>query len=439
MPKVTFLSKHYDREIFVLALPALGALAADPLVSLVDTAFVGRLGALPLGALGVNASLFSLAFFVFNFLAYGTTPLVGRAVGRGDVAAAGRVINQALVLAVGLGLLALVLLELSARPLLVLMGATTELQDPALSYLRIRALAAPAVLIITAANGAFRGFQDTRTPLVITLWLNAINLVLDPLLIFGLGWGIAGAAIATTVAQWTGALLFLRQLLITKREVFGITPELPPLASLLPFLKIGWDLFVRTFALIITLTLATAIATRLGVLQVAAHQVAAQLWLFLALTVDALAIAAQALVAKYLGESKGNEARAVANRLLFLGLLVGAALGVAFWLLRPVLPRFFTTDETVIATVLELFIFIAFMQPLNALVFVWDGIFVGREDFGYLAKAMLVSSLTACALLFLVIPLGWGLTGVWWAIVVFMLMRALTLALRYWRTTPDAA
>lgn len=431
MPKVTFLSRRFDQDIFTLALPALGALAADPLVSLVDTAFVGRLGALPLGALGVNASLFSLAFFVFNFLAYGTTPLVGRAVGKGDIPAAGRVITQALILAIGLGVLALLVLELTARPLLALMGATAELQDPALSYLRIRALAAPAVLIITAANGAFRGFQDTRTPLVVTLWLNAINLVLDPLFIFGFGWGLAGAALATTLAQWTGAILFLNLLLRAKREAFGIRLELNHPRALLPFLKIGWNLFVRTFALILTLTLATAIATRLGVLQVAAHQVAAQLWLFLALTVDALAIAAQALVARYLGENKAEAARAVANRLLFLGLLVGVALGVAFWLFRPVLPRFFTNDETVVGAVLELFMFIAFMQPLNALVFVWDGIFVGREDFAYLAKAMVFSGVTACVLLLLVIPLGWGLSGVWWAIVMFMLMRALTLAWHY--------
>lgn len=436
MAKVTLFSKHYDREIFALALPALGALAADPLVSLIDTAFVGRLGALPLGALGVNASLFSLAFFVFNFLAYGTTPLVGRAVGKGDLAAAGRVINQALVLAVGLGFLALIALELTAQPLLGLMGATGDLKEPSLSYLRIRALAAPAVLIITASNGAFRGFQDTKTPLVITLWLNLINLVLDPLFIFGFGWGIAGAAVATTLAQWVGALLFLRQLLSVRRDSFGIVLGLPRLQALLPFLKIGWELFVRTFSLIMTLTLATAIATRLGVLQVAAHQVTAQLWLFLALTVDALAIAAQALVAKYLGESKPAEARAVANRLLLLGLIVGVGLGLAFWLLRPILPRFFTTDETVIKVVLELFLFVAFMQPLNALVFVWDGVFVGHEDFGYLAKAMLVSAAFASGILLLVIPLGWGLNGVWWAIVVFMFVRALSLALRYWRTAP---
>ncbi len=428
----TFLNRSFDLQIWALAVPALGALAADPLVSLVDTAFVGRLGTEALGALGVNASLFSLAFFVFNFLAYGTTPLVGRAVGRGDRAAAGRVVVQALTLAVVLGLGASLALELFARPLLSAMGAGDTLQGPALSYLRLRALAAPAVLPITAGNGAFRGFQDTRTPLIVTLWLNGVNLLLDALFIFGFGWGLAGAALATLLAQWLGALWFVRLLVLSKREAFGVVLELPRLKDLRPFLKIGWELGVRTFSLVATLTLATAVATRLGVLQVAAHQVASQLWLFLALTVDALAIAAQALVARYSGEAKHAEARAVSDRLLFLGLLVGVGLGTSFWLLRPVLPQLFTNESEVVKLVQELFLFVALMQPLNALVFVWDGVFVGREDFGYLARAMVVAALAANGLLLLVIPLGWGLTGVWWAIALFMLLRLATLALRYW-------
>lgn len=155
------LRRRFDREIFMLALPALGTLAADPLVSLVDTAFVGRLGRVELGALSVDSALFALAFFVFNFLAYGTTPMVARALGRGDRDGAGRTILQALTLATGLGLTALLLLQVLAGPTLRAMGADGELFDPALSYLRIRALATPAVLLILASNGAYRGFQDT--------------------------------------------------------------------------------------------------------------------------------------------------------------------------------------------------------------------------------------------------------------------------------------
>jgi len=178
-----------DRDILRLAVPALGALAADPLVSMVDTVFVGRLGVVPLAALGVNTSIFAMSFIVFNFLAYGTTPMVARAVGRGDRTGAGDVVVQALLLAVVVGGVATLMLEALAGPIVALMGAGPDLREPALSYLRIRALAGPAVLLVTAGHGAFRGYQDMRTPLLVTLALNVVNLALDPLFIFGFGWG----------------------------------------------------------------------------------------------------------------------------------------------------------------------------------------------------------------------------------------------------------
>ena len=427
------LFSRLDRNILALAVPALGALAADPVVSLVDTAFVGRLGATDLGALGVNVAIFSFAFLVFNFLAYGTTPRVARALGRGDKAAAGRAATQAITLAVVLGVAALVFLQIFAVPVLRLMGVGETLHDPALAYLRIRALAGPALLIITAAHGIFRGFQDTRTALVVTLWFNAVNLVLDPLFIFGFAWGLAGAAWATVIAQWVGAVHFLA-LLLARKEEYRVPLVVPRPAELMPFLRIGWAMTVRTFSLIVTLTLATAVATRVGVVEVAAHQVAAQLWLFLALIVDALAIAGQALIARYLGAGEVATARMVANRLLLWGLFFGILLTIVFAALWQVLPRAFTTDELVIEALVSIYLFVALMQPLNALVFVWDGIFMGAEDFAYLAKAMVISSLAAVATLLLVIPFGWGLTGVWWSLVVLMLARGVTLALRYYGT-----
>jgi putative MATE family efflux protein len=428
-----FRRSPFDRDIFALAIPALGALAADPLVSLVDTAFVGQLGAVPLAALGVNASVFSLAFIVFNFLAYGTTPRVARAYGRRDLPEAGRVVVQAMTLAVLAGLIATTVLILFSGPILRAMGATGELFEEALVYLQIRAWAGPAVLIITASHGAFRGFQNTRTPLVVTIALNVINLVLDPILIFGLGWGLAGAAWATLIAQWAGALWFLSLIFGSRRQSMGIESHLPRLAALKPFLKIGWELLVRTFALIATLTLATAIATRVGTREVAAHQVAAQLWLFLALVVDALAVAAQAIVAKLMGSGKLKAARAASDRLLVFGLLAGLALALMFFAVSPFLPGFFTDDAAVIGLIYLVFPFVILMQPLNALVFVWDGIYMAAEDFAYLAKAMIMSALVAAGLLLLVVPMGWGLAGVWWGIVALMGVRLITLAVRYRR------
>ena len=424
---------RFDREIIGLAVPALGALAADPLVSIVDTIFVGRLGVTPLAALGVNTAIFGLAFVVFNFLAYGTTPRVARAVGEGDLETAGRRAVQALTLGAVAGLVALAVLELAAPVIVSVMGATGELVGPALSYLRIRALAGPAVLLIMAGHGIFRGYQDTRTPFVVTLGLNVINLVLDPILIFGLGMGLEGAAWATVVAQWTGAILFLHLLLRSRREELGIRLSLPRPRELLPFLRISGELTVRTFALLGTLTLATAVATRVGTLQVAAHQVASQLWLLLALTVDALAVAGQAMVAKYRGAGDPRAARAASNRLLVWGLAMGIALSALFYALRAYLPRFFTDDTVVLAAIGGIMPFVIWMQPLNAVVFVWDGVFLGAERFRFLAVQMALSGAAAAAVLLLVIPMGWGLQGVWWGIVTLMVVRFVTLGATYWR------
>ena len=428
-----------DREFLALAIPALGALAADPLVSIVDTAFVGRLGTVPLAALGVNAAIFSLAFVVFNFLAYGTTPRVARAWARGDSRAVSASVMQALVIAVTAGTVATLLLLVAGGVIVTAMGATGDLYEPALAYLRIRALAGPAVLIVMAGHGIFRGIQDTRTPLWITLGLNLVNLVLDPILIFWVGWGLEGAAWATVVAQWCGAAAFLHLLLRSRRDLIGESPRLPSFREVLPFLRVGGELVVRSFSLIGTLAVATAVAARVGTVEVAAHQVAVQLWLFLALVVDAVAVAAQALVGRYRGLGSEDAVRLVAGRLLWWAAAVGAVLTLLFLAGAPWIPRIFTDDPATLLAVGVALPFVIWMQPLNALVFVWDGIFMGMEDFGYLAVQMILAAVVAGTALLLVLPLGWGLMGVWSGIVLLMAVRAVTLAFRYWgRDRQDA-
>lgn len=427
---------RFDREMLALAIPALGTLAADPLVSLVDTFFVGRLGVVPLAALGVNTAVFSMTFVVFNFLAYGTTPMVAREVGRGDRRTAGRLAVQALFLAVTVGCAVTLLLQGLAVPIASAMGARGELLDPAVSYLRIRALAGPAVLLVTAGHGIFRGHQDTLTPLRVTLALNVVNLVLDPLLIFGLGWGLEGAAWATVAAQWTGAAWFLNLILRERRQELGVRLSVPRVPELLPFVRVGAELAGRTGALIGTMTLATAVATRVGTVEVAAHQVANQLWLLLALLIDPIAVAAQAMVGKYRGAGRAALARQISNRMLVWGAGVGLALGLAFLLLRPLLPAIFTDDPAAIAAVDRVLPFVIWMQPLNGLVFVWDGVYLGAEEFRFLALQMLLSAVVAAGVLLLVLPMGWGLPGVWWGIVTLMAVRAVTLAARWVRTRP---
>ena len=425
--------KHrHDRSIMALAIPALGSLAIDPLVSVVDTAFVGQLGTAELGALGVNAAIFALAFLIFNFLAYGTTPKIGQALGRDDRQAAGRIVIQALGLAAIIGITVTALLLIFSAPILRLMGASGELAEPATTYLHLRALAGPAVLIIIAGNGAFRGYQDTRTPFVIAAIFNLINLILDPILIFALGWGIAGAAAATVIAQWTGALIFLWLLLVRHRREFGIELVLPRPSQMIPLIQIGGHLLLRTGALVATMTLATAVAARIGVVEVAAHQVAYQLWGFLALVVDSLAVAGQALLSRFIGEQSPEKAKSVGNRLLQWGLAIGVLLGLLFWLAHPYLPMLFTDDPDTVAYVLAIFVFVAILQPINGVVFVWDGLFMGAQAFRYLAITMVLSALIGAGLLIATLAFDWGLVGVWWAITAVMLSRLLFLAIPWY-------
>jgi putative MATE family efflux protein len=418
--------RDLDREIFRLAVPALGTLAADPLVSLIDTAFVGRLGRIPLGALGVSVAVFTLAFFLFNFLAYGTTPLIAGAVATGDRDRAGRLTSAALLLAVAIGVISVGLLELLAEPVLRAIGAQADLLSGAALYLRIRVLGLPAVLLVTVAHGVFRGYQNTKTPMWVVGSISLLNLILDPILIFGLSWGIAGAAWATTIAQWIGAFIFIR-LFWKGRGVFSLRASWPGVEALLPLFGAGRALVVRSGALLGALTLATAVATRQGDEIVAAHQVAMQLWLFLALVIDALAIAAQALIGLHFDHDR-PVARRYARRLLGWGLGAGVLLAVVLTAGWPFLPGWFSNDPAVVAEVSGVYAFIVLMQPLNAVVFVWDGIVIGASRFAFLAGSTVAAAAIMAAVLAVVQVRDWGLRGVWSALAAMMIVRFAALA-----------
>jgi len=426
---VTRLGSRHDRAIAALAIPALGSLIADPLLSLVDTAFIGRVGTDELGALGVASAVFALGFFVFNFLEYGTTTEVAGAIGRDDVRAAGRATVTSLVLAAACGVGVSALLVLCRDPIAGGLGAVGGVRAGAVTYIGIRALAAPAVLVVRAAHGAYRGYQDTRTPFVVALGLNVVNLVLDPILIFGLGWGISGAAWATVTAQWIGAMWFL-VLLWRGRVGYGLHGARPVAGEVWAFLRVGRDLAIRTGALLATFTLATAVAARVSDVAIAAHQVLSQVFLFLALAMDALAIAAQALVAKVLGSGDRDTARELSDRLAILGTVLGVVLLGALAALAPFLPGWFTSDPAARAAIDAAYPILVLMQPVAAIVFVWDGVFIGAGDFSFLAWAMVAASAVAIALLLLVLPLGWGLQGVWWALGGLLVARGLTLGWR---------
>ncbi len=421
-----------DRQILGLAVPALGALVAEPLYVLADTAIVGRaLGTDALAGLAVASSILLLGYSVFIFLAYGTTAAVSRLMGAGNEREAAHQAVQGLWLALGLGLVVAAATAALSDPLLRLMGADGEVLGQATIYLRISLLGVPAMLMVLAGTGYLRGLQDTRTPLVVAAGSAALNLLLGLWWIVGLDFGIGASALSTVVAQWVSAAVYVAWVAIAVRR--HTVPLGPRPRTLSRLAVVGRDLFLRTAALRAAFLLATAVATRLGTDDVAAHQVAFEIWTLLALTLDALAIAGQSMIGHHLGAGSAGEARAVGRRLLELGVGAGIVLGLLVLVGRPWLPELFSTDPSVVALAGFLLLFVAVMQPINGVVFVLDGLLIGAGDMAFLGRAMWIALAVFAPLALGVALLGLGIGWLWGALTVFMLAR-LTVLARRWRT-----
>lgn len=425
------VSPTLNREIVALALPAFGYLVVEPLVSLCDTAFIGHLGAAPLAALGIAAQIFSTTFIIGNFLTHESNALIAASEAAGNRRLSELITGRIFINAWGISLLIGPAVVLLVEPLVALFGATPEVAELAGDYVRIRALSAPAVFTMIAAHGVFRGLQDTKTLFVASLLLNAINLVGDPLLIFGFDMGIRGAAWATLIAQYAGALFVLQR----SRKVLGwrFHGDTWKPRALLSLLRSGGVLTIRTGLLLLTLALSTALAGRLGTGPLAAHQIAMQLWFFSALALDALAVAGQSLVAKFVATGEERRAAHTTDRLLLWGTLAGVIIGVVLFAGRGLLPRIFTSEPEVLQLAAGALTVVALSQIVGALAFVWDGYFLGRRAFSFLALAMLIASACGAAALLWVFNRGGGLTELWWAIMIFLSVRALLQAVAYWR------
>lgn len=411
----------YDREIRRLALPALGALAAEPLYILVDTAIVGHLGTPQLGGLAVAGTVLTTSFFLFNFLAYGTTAAVARRVGAGDTAEAAHQGVQGVWLAVAIGL-ALTAAGLLLAPRAVdLFGASPAVRPNAILYLRISVFGAPFVLVALAGAGYLRGMQDTATTLVIAVGSNVANLVLELVLVYGLHHGIGASAAATVVAQIGAALVYLAIILRSVRA--GGVPLRPDRRRLRALLVVGRDLFIRTASLLLALAVATAVASRLGEVPLAAHQIAFQVWGLLALVLDAIAIAGQAMIGRFLGGADDVRARAAGRRMVEWGVVSGVALGIAVVALRPLIVPLFTADDAVVGAALDVLLIVAALQPLNAIVFVLDGVLIGAGDLRYLAKGMVVSGAVFVVAALAVLHYRLSLLALWGALALLMAVR----------------
>ena len=412
------LRSPYDRRILGFAVPALGALAAEPLYVLVDTAVVGHLGRSQLAALGLAATVLSV-LAMFNFLQYGTTAQVARATGAGEDVIAARLGAQCLWLSLGFGSALAVAVVVLASPVVDLFGAEGATADYAVTYLRIAALGIPSAFLALGGQGFLRGVSDLRTPLLIVIAGNVANLVLELVLVYGLDLGIEGSAWGTVLAQ-TGMGIAMAAAIL-RRVGWANAGLRPDLARRL--LSLGKFIFIRTVSLIMSFVLAGVVVTRLGDAPLAAHQIAFQLWIFLALVLDAVAIAGQIIVGQELGADRSDEAYAASVRMIWLSVALGAGFAIVLLALGDVIPQAFTSDQSVLAQCALLWPVFALMQPLNGAVFALDGILIGASDGRYLALSMAAAFLACVAALAVSWWAGWGVRGVWVALVVLILTR----------------
>lgn len=417
-----------DRAMARLAVPALGALAAEPLYLLADTAIVGHLGTPQLAALGIAGAILTTAFTLFNFLAYSTTAQVARLHGAGEEAAAGRIAAQALWLASALGLLLLLAIAALAEPLVALFGTTAQTAQLAVSYLRIAAIGLPFALVALAGQGWLRGVADLRTPLAIVIAANLLNLALDLLFVYGLGWGLDGSAAGTAIAQAAMGAAFAWLLL--RAPVGDGGSRRPDRRAIRALARVGGHLFVRTAALTGSFAVAGAVLARVGTASLGAHQIAFQLWSFLALVLDAVAIAAQVIVGRALGAGRAAHARAAATRMIWWSVAFGALLGAVMAALGGIVPQAFTDDPEVIERTRQVWWLFALMQPAAGAVFALDGILIGAGDSRFLMWSMLAAAVGVFVpIALLSLELGWGIVGVWCGIVALIAARlVLTLA-----------
>jgi putative MATE family efflux protein len=421
------LRSPYDRDILKLAVPALGALAAEPLYLLADTAMVGHLGTEELAAVAIAATLLTGAFTLFNFLTYGTTAQVARFHGAGAQLEAGRLAAQALWLSAGIGVLLTALLAGLAVPLVDAMGGEGRVGELAVTYLRIGSLGLPFALIALAGQGYLRGVSDLRSPLVIVVVANAVNVVLNVVFIYGFDWGLAGSAWATVVAQAGMGAAFVRALLSAPAD-----SRRPALARIRPLARVGGEIFVRTAALYGSFLVASAVLARVGEDSLAAHQIAFQLFVFLALVLDAIAIAGQVIVGRTLGAGDAEEAHSAARPMIEWAVVAGALFGLVMLALIDVIPRAFTSDPAVIERAQEIWPLFALMQPVNGAVFALDGILIGAGDTRFLMFGMLAAALGVFVPVSLLsLALDWGIVGVWAGLVGLIAVRLATCAWRF--------
>ncbi|SDS62229.1 MATE family efflux transporter [Microlunatus soli] len=421
-------NRSVDREILALAVPAFATLVSEPALLLADSAIIGHLGTTQLAGLGIAGNLLGILTGLSIFLAYGTTGTVARRLGAGDKQAALAGGIDGMALAVLLGAALCLLLQLLLPTVIGWYGAGPAVATAAEHYLRVAACGLPSVLLLLASTGVLRGLQDTKTPLVVAISCNLINIGLNVLLVYGLHLGIAGSATGSLIAQ-TASAVFLSVVVIRAARRHGTKINFRPY-GILHAARAGFWLMLRTATLQLSITVTTAVAAGIGAVALATHQVVNSLWTFLAFALDALAIAAQAVIGRYLGAGNVIMVRRLTGRMIGWGIGAGLVFGVIVAVARPLYDQLFSPDPAVQELLFRVLLVVACCTPIAGVVFVLDGVLIGAGDGRYLALAGLIAMLAYLPLAIGVHATGAGLVWLWLAFGCFMLARMITLVVR---------
>ncbi|KAI7731125.1 hypothetical protein M8C21_011434 [Ambrosia artemisiifolia] len=423
-------SKNIKKELIALSIPALAGQAIEPMAQLMETAYIGRLGPVQLASAGVSISIFNIVSKLFNIpLLSVATSFVAEDIAKNSrenpEQANGKIerqqlasVSTALLLAVGIGLFEGLALYFGSGMFLNLMGisSTSSMHGPAQQFLSLRALGAPAVVASLALQGIFRGFKDTKTPVVCIG--NCLAIFLFPLLMYYFKLGVSGAAISTVISQYIVTFIMLWHL--NKRAI--ILPPRPGALQFGGYMKSGGFLIGRTLAVLTTTTLATSMAARQGPIAMAAHQICLQVWLAVSLITDALAASGQALIASSVSEGDYKSVKDITYFVLKIGFAMGVTLAAILGISFGSLSTLFTKDIEVLSIARTGVLFVSASQPLNALAFIVDGLHYGVSDFPYAAYSMMLVGVISSAFL-LYAPSAFGLYGVWSGLTMFMGLR----------------
>ena len=427
-----------DRRLLRLAGPAFLTLSAEPLYVLADTAIVGRIGTSELGGLAIAGTVLSTLTWLIAFLASGITTQVAQRRGAGDEAGARAAISQGLVVAVVLGMLTASVAGFGARVVASRVGGRGDVLEAAVTYLRISSLGLPAIALGLLATGWYRGIENLGLPVRVAIGTNLANIVLEMIFVWVFQWGIAGSAAGTVLVQWASVLVYVAAL----RGVIRV--QRPRASHLHALLRIGLVMVIRTALMVSTLSGSTWLASRISDKALGAHQIGVQIFLLLALMIDALAVSSQSVFANRLGAASAGstELWGVTRRLIRLGVIVGSGLGLMVAVLSPVLGHAFSGDPSVVSRSFPVLLLVGVLQLSGAVVFVLDGVLMGADLFPWLAGGAVVAAACFWAVAVLQrtsLPIVSGLSGVWVAVNVWMIARLIgnvLIARRFLRANP---